>query len=88
MTLNHILYTIYRNINTAPPVGMEAIRSGISFSEAQRNLIRSYEIATIDALVNVTNCLAHGFHFYLYMAFSVRFRAGVLNKFSKKKCRQ
>lgn len=82
--LNYALYFIYIVNYSDITIGYSAISGGLTFEEAMQNLNSSYGEWYIRIFLNLSNNLAHCYHFYLYMAFSHRFRNAFMRKVRRK----
>lgn len=83
LTLNYIIYIILRANDSDYNIGIAAVSSGMEFEAASKDLGAAYYLKLIGLLVNLTDMLSHCFHFYMYMAFSKRFRTGFWERFRR-----
>lgn len=81
--MNNSIYLFHQLAYSDIIIGFLAIKTGLSYEEAQRHLAASYGDWYSSLAMDLTNYLAHCFHFYLYIAFSQRFRKGFRDRFSR-----
>lgn len=76
IVINHILYAIGGTSNHSFVIGPEVFDRGMTYDMAVRELARARSFDYLRLATNLSNVLAHGLHFYLYVLFSIKVRHG------------
>lgn len=81
VVINLIMFAIIISRDSSVLIGSAAFEEGLNFEDALNHLSKSYVSSYLIFCCDLSNNLAHCFHFYLYLIFSRRFRQGFLKRF-------